>query len=347
MTEAMAGASPGWDYEAVIIGGGQSGLATAYYLRKYGVRFVVLDANEQPGGAWPHYWDSLTLFSRAEFSNLPGWPMPDADGFPPRDHVVEYLTRYEARYALPVRHGERVERVKPVVRGSRPGEPAGLRILPQDITARHVVVATGVWSAPFIPYVPGRFPGTQLHAAQYRRPEDLAEQRVAVIGAGNSGAQITADLALASRSDPDLSIDARWYTRSAPAFMPDGIDGSDLFRRNRQRFLAIARGEEDPGGADFGGDIVAVPAVRRARDAGLLEANPMVGDLAELQRDRVDTIVWATGFRPALTPVRGLPLDLPNLHVVGFDALGGPGAGTIGGVGPFAREVASQIARRA
>lgn len=342
MTQTMTD----WDYHAVIIGGGQSGLATAYYLRKHGVSFVVLDAGERPGGAWPHYWDSLTLFSRAEFSNLPGWPMPAADGFPPRDHVVDYLTRYERRYELPVRRGERVERVEPVERGA--GDLAGFRVLPQGITARHVVVATGIWSAPFIPFVPGSFTGTQLHAAQYRRPADFAGQRVAVIGAGNSGAQIAADLALAAREDPALDIEARWYTRGAPAFMPDGIDGSDLFRRNRERFLAISRGGEDPGGADFGGNIVAVPEVRRARDAGLLKAHPTVASLDELERDGgdngVDTIIWATGFRPALGPVRGLPLDAPNLHVVGFDSLNGPGAGTIGGVSPFAREVARRIA---
>lgn len=331
----------GWDYHAVIIGGGQSGLATAYYLRKYGVPFVVLDAGEQPGGAWPHYWDSLTLFSRAEFSNLPGWPMPAADGFPPRDHVVDYLARYEQRYELPVRRPERVERVERV---AAPGAPAGFRVLPQGITARHVVVATGIWSAPFIPYVPGRFTGTQLHAARYRRPQDVAGRRIAVIGAGNSGAQIAADLALAARKDPALGIEAHWYTRRAPAFMPDGIDGSDLFRQNRERFLAIARGGEDPGGADFGGNIVAVPEVRRARDAGLLHARPMVASLDELERAGVETIIWATGFRPALRPVRGLPLSTPNLHVVGFDTLGGPGAGTIGGVSPFAREVARRIA---
>ena len=66
--------------DAVVVGAGQSGLAVSYYLRKYGADFVVLDASDTSGGAWPHYWDALTLFSRAEFSNLPGWPMPHYDG---------------------------------------------------------------------------------------------------------------------------------------------------------------------------------------------------------------------------------------------------------------------------
>ena len=311
--------------DAVVVGAGQSGLAVSYYLRKFGADFVVLDASEEPGGAWPHYWDALTLFSRAEFSNLPGWPMPNFDGYPPRDHVVDYLTRYEQRYDLPIRRGERVTRVL------HDGSAFHLN----NLTARNVVMATGIWSAPFVPFVPGTFAGTQLHSASYRRPSDFAGQRVAVVGGGNSGAQIVADLELAG-------VDAQWFTRRPPSFMPEDVDGAQLFRRNRERFVAIARGDGDPGGADFGGDIVQVPEVRRAKNAGLLNAKPMFSSLDQLAD--VDAIIWATGFRPALSPIRGIPRDTPGLFVLGFDNINGPGAGTIGGVSPFAREIARQIA---
>lgn len=77
------------NYEAVIIGGGQSGLATAYYLLRAGVNTLVLDDQPAPGGGWRHVWPSMTLFSTAEFSNLPGWPMPAYEGFPPASHVVD------------------------------------------------------------------------------------------------------------------------------------------------------------------------------------------------------------------------------------------------------------------
>ena len=311
--------------DAVVVGAGQSGLAVSYYLRKFGADFVVLDASEEPGGAWPHYWDALTLFSRAEFSNLPGWPMPNFDGYPPRDHVVDYLTRYEQRYDLPIRRGERVVHVL------HDGSAFHLN----NLTARNVVMATGIWSAPFVPFVPGTFAGTQLHSASYRRPSDFADQRVAVVGGGNSGAQIVADLELAG-------VDAQWFTRRPPSFMPEDVDGAQLFRRNRERFVAIARGNGDPGGADFGGDIVQVPEVRRAKNAGLLNAKPMFSSLDQLAD--VDAIIWATGFRPALSPIRGIPRDTPGLFVLGFDNINGPGAGTIGGVSPFAREIARQIA---
>lgn len=312
--------------DTAIIGGGQSALATAYYLRKYGVDFVMF--GDRAAGAWPTYWDHLTLFSRAEFSNLPGWPMPAYDGYPPRDHVVDYLTSYEQRYDFPVMR-ERVERV-----AHRNGT---FRLLPQDVEACNVVVATG--HIPFVPHLPGVFHGTQIHSADYRNPAQFAGKSVAVVGGGDSGAQITADLAL-------HGVDAQWLTRTPPRFMPDDVDGEALFRRNRERFLAISQGKEDPGGADFGGDIVAVPEVRRARDAGLLKIRHLPPSLDEIEARGVDVLIWATGYRPALGPVRGLDRDTPGLWFVGYNDINGPGAGTLGGVSPFARDVARAIAAR-
>ena len=258
-------------HDAIVIGAGQSGLAVSYYLRKYGADFVVLDASDTSGGAWPHYWDALTLFSRAEFSNLPGWPMPHYDGYPPRDHVVEYLSAYEKRYDLPIRRGERVKQVL------HDGSAFHLN----GYSARNVVMATGIWSAPFVPFIPGSFAGEQVHSAQYRRPKDFAGQRVAVVGGGNSGAQIVADLGLAG-------VDVQWFTRRPPAFMPEEVDGEQLFRRNREHFVAISRGEDDPGGADFGGDIVLVPEV---------PPRPIIGPAGRRAHGRV--VGRAVGFRRA------------------------------------------------
>src|SRR5690606_18982789 len=100
--------------DVVVIGGGQSGLAVGYHLRRAlrasGAAFVILDAEAGAGGAWRHGWDSLRLFSPALWSSLPGWPMPRAlgseapggDAYPHRDDVLTYLARYEERYELPV-----------------------------------------------------------------------------------------------------------------------------------------------------------------------------------------------------------------------------------------------------
>lgn len=97
--------------EAIVIGGGQAGLATAYYLLKAGIDALVLDDQPAPGGAWRHAWPSLRLFSTAGFSNLPGIPMPNHPGFPPASHVIGYLAAYERRYRIPVERPARVREV--------------------------------------------------------------------------------------------------------------------------------------------------------------------------------------------------------------------------------------------
>ena len=88
--------------EVAVVGGGQAGLAVGFYLRRQKLDFAIFDAESHPGGSWQHMWPSLRLFSPANASNLPGWPMPSHPGFPPAEHVVDYLARYEQRYELPV-----------------------------------------------------------------------------------------------------------------------------------------------------------------------------------------------------------------------------------------------------
>lgn len=311
-------------YEALIVGGGQSGLATADYLLRAGVDTLVLDDQPEPGGAWLHVWPSMTLFSTAEFSNLPGWPMPAYDGFPNSEHVVNYLTAYEMRYSIPVERPVRVTKVSQDGQAFRVDSPT------KSYSAQHVVGATGTWSAPFIPSVPGTFTGTQWHASTYRGIAEFRSFSVAVVGAANSAAQIAAELSSVA--------DVTWYTRHEPRWMPDDIDGRELFRRNRLRALAIQRGEEDPGADSNLGDIVMLPEVLKARDSGRLKATPLFKSLDEVHADH---LIWCTGFRPALKPFRGTE----GIHYVGYGDWVGPGAATITGVGPYAKQVASTIAQ--
>ncbi|MET8698017.1 NAD(P)-binding domain-containing protein [Kitasatospora sp. NPDC004723] len=179
--------------QVLVIGGGQAGLAAGYYLRRAGLDFAILDAARTPGGAWQHYWESLRLFSPAAYSSLPGRPMPHQAGqeHPDAAHVVDYLTEYEKRYELPVHRPVHVRTVGEAGDG-------GLLVRTDDGTwhTRALISATGSWPRPFVPAVPGRetFTGRQLHARDYHRAEDFTGQRVVVVGGGNSGAQIAADL---------------------------------------------------------------------------------------------------------------------------------------------------------
>lgn len=341
--------------DVVVVGGGQSGLAAGYYLTRAGADFEILDAADAPGGAWPHTWPSLRLFSPAEYSSLPGKRMPATDGAgsggenPDADHVVEYLRGYEERYDLPVRRGIRVARVEHADGGGfliHAGDGRTWR-------SRVVISATGTWSRPFVPAVPGAagFRGEQVHSAHYRGPDRFAGRRVVVVGGANSGAQIAADLA--------EHCDLTWCTLGPPRYLPDDVDGRELFRVAS----AAVRGQGGGGVAELG-DIVVVPPVRAARDAGLLRATPMFtrfsGDGVEwdgVDRDdgeaaRVDAVIWCTGFRPALGHLSGLGLarrggrivtegprvpDVPGLYLLGYGDWCGAASATLIGVGQWAR----------
>lgn len=341
--------------QVVIIGGGQAGLAAGYHLRRLGVGFVILDAQAESGGAWQQAWDSLRLFSPAGYSSLPGRLMPRQPGhtYPSAGHVVEYLTDYEKRYELPIR--------RPVQVAAVHRDGAGLRVRTDsgDWHARAVISATGTWWRPFLPAIPGSgdFGGRQLHTVRYRDPQEFAGQRVVVVGGGNSGAQIAADLA----EDTELT----WVTQRPPRFLADEIDGRALFEAATARRRALESGGPDTGGVASLGDIVAVAAVRQARDRGLLKAGPMFARLvpggvewADGTRAEADAVVWCTGFRPALSHLAPLRLrardghvvtvgtraaDEPRLHLLGYGDWTGPASATLIGVGRTARDAAREI----
>ncbi|GHH43179.1 ArsO family NAD(P)H-dependent flavin-containing monooxygenase [Streptomyces candidus] len=345
--------------EVAVVGGGQAGLAAGYHLRRRGLDFQILDADPAPGGSWQHMWDSLHLFSPAEHSSLPGRLMPAQAGetYPDAGHVVGYLTDYEKRYDLPVQHGTRVEAVR------RDGDHFLVESDTGVRRARAVISATGTWSRPFLPALPGRevFAGRQLHTVHYRSPADFAGQRVVVVGGGNSGAQIAADLALDGRA-----ADLTWVTARPPRFLPDDIDGRALFDVATARRRALEAGREDTGGVASLGDVVAVPPVRAARDAGLLRAAGMFSRLtadgvrwADGSTTGADAVIWCTGFRPALSHLAPLGLRGPRgripttgtqavgearLHLLGYGDWTGPASATLIGVGRPARDAARALA---
>ncbi|MFX0537626.1 ArsO family NAD(P)H-dependent flavin-containing monooxygenase [Ornithinimicrobium sp. Y1847] len=336
--------------DVVVVGGGQAGLATSFYLKRAGIDHVVLDAEQGPGGAWRHTWDSLRLFSPAVHSSLPGWQMPstsDPEGYPDADHVLDYLTRYEKRYELPVHRPVTVEQVTRTRSGFRVVTDQG------QVESRAVVLATGTWTRPFVPAYPGasNFAGRQLHSSVYRGPQDLHGQRVVVVGGANSGAQIAAELVEA--------VDLTWCTLDDPRYLPDDVDGRELFR------VASARVRGEGEGVGGLGDIVAVPPVRRARDELGLRAERMFArftpDGVEWDDGRaqeVDVVIWCTGFRPALQPLSSLDVPradgviqtdgpvvrgVPGLYLVGYGDWTGAASATLIGVGQWAKAAVTDL----
>lgn len=342
--------------DVVVIGGGQAGLAIGYYLRRAGLSFVVLDDRESPGGAWQNTWPSLRLFSPAQYSSLPGRLMPASCGNPGSSHVIDYLADYEERYDLSVQRPVKVEQVDPTPEGFRVTTPQG------HWQAQVVVNTTGTWSQPFWPSIPGqsRFRGTQMHSGWYQGPEKYKDSSVLVVGGANSGAQIAADLV--------NSADVTWCLRGEPRYLPDEVDGRELFRVASQQVRARATGQPDPGGVANLGDIVAVSPVRQARDAGLLIPHPMFERFTpegvrwpDGSTRRTDAVIWCTGFRPALRHLRRLDLResdgtidldgtastrIPGLYLVGYGDWTGPGSATLIGVGATAKATVNNILHR-
>lgn len=340
--------------DVVIVGAGQSALAVAYFLKRTDLKVILLDAGPAPGGAWLHGWDSLRLFSPAQWSSLPGWPMPPTQGYPTRDQVIDYLARYEQRYGFTVE--------RPVVVASIRREESGFLIDSDKGAwqAKAVISATGTWSAPFIPPYEGQhlYRGEQVHSAHYQSPAPYIGKRVLVVGGGNSGAQILAELSEVAETT--------WVTPAEPLFLPDDVDGRVLFERATARWQAIQSGAQPealPGGF---GDVVMVTPVRKARDRGVLRS---VRPFVRFTRDGVvwadgsssvvDAVVWCTGFRPALAHLAALGIikadgkvrvsgtqavDVPGMWLVGYGEWTGFASATLIGVMRSAKSTAVEVA---
>ena len=201
------------DLDTVVIGAGQAGLALAYYLRRDCRRFVVLEAADRLGDSWRRRWDSLTLFTPRRYDALPDMKFPgDPEGYPSKDEAADYLDSYASQFNLPVRLGRAVRSVR------RDG--AGGFVVDttkETFQARQVVVAIGGFNEPVIPGFAGRLGPdvVQLHSSAYRNPGSVPEGKIVVVGAGNTGVQIAAELAAAGRT-VSLSVSTLGKGHAAP-----------------------------------------------------------------------------------------------------------------------------------
>ncbi|MEV4508276.1 FAD-dependent oxidoreductase [Dactylosporangium sp. NPDC049525] len=319
----------------VVIGAGQAGLSAAYHLRRLGLDFVVLDADDTPGGAWQHRSPSLGVGELHRIFDLPGLPFTAPPSGTAASVVAAYFADYERHFDLDVR---RPVRVRAVTR-----DPAGFAVATDagDWQARAIINATGTWSRPYLPVYPGAagFLGRQLHYAAYRGPAEFAGKRVLVVGGGNSAVHVLSEL-------PGVAASTRWVTRRPPQFH----DGE--FTEDRGRAV-IAEVTERVAAGLPPQSVVSVTGlgyttlVRAALAKGALDRHPMFDRLVPTGAmwgdsfEPFDVIIWATGFRAALShlaplhlrePGGGIRLDgtatvrEPLVHLIGY----GPSASTVG-----------------
>ena len=361
-------------YNTIIIGGGQAGLATGYYLSRAGSgadagskhRFAILDANPRTGDSWRNRWDSLALFTSGRSNDLPGMPFPaPPNTFPSKDEMADYLEAYAAQMELPVQTGVKVERVARAV-GGRASYVVDAD--QQRFEAAQIVVATGAYQCPKVPEFASELDPeiVQLHSSEYRNPSQLREGRVLVVGAGNSGAEIAVEVAgayptiLAGRDTgsfrfrPDSSL-ARAVNPLArlAANHVLTVDRSSG-RRLRARFRAHGQPLVWVNPADL-----EAAGVERlyARVDGIRDGKPLLTDDRILD---VTNVIWCTGFRRDFTMIdlpifgddgyphedRGVVPAAPGLYFVGLVFQSNIFSTLIGGVGKDAKYVVKQIVAR-
>jgi putative flavoprotein involved in K+ transport len=291
-------------FDVVVIGGSQAGLAVGYHLAQPGLRFVILDAGAEIGHVWRSRWDSLTLFTPAQYSGLRGmaFPLPK-DTYPSKDDVVSYLQAYVSAFDLPVRLNAKVRSLN-----QRDGAYV-VATADEEFTASQVVVATGPFQVPFVPPVAGDLDESvfQIHSADYRNPAQLPEgSHVLVVGGGNSGFQIAEELAATRKVD--LAVGKR-----VPS-LPQRLLGKDLFWwLSGIGFMNIST-DSRLGRKLAKRDVLIGSSPRRLRRSGvtlrkrLTRAKGRRAVFDDESEQDIDAIVWATGYRSDFTWI-----DIPTI----------------------------------
>jgi putative flavoprotein involved in K+ transport len=339
--------------EVAVVGGGQAGLAMAYYLREQGRRFVILERGDSIAPAWRERWDSLRLFTPRGYSALPGVPFPgDPDGYPTREEVISYIERYADTFEQSIELNSDVRRL------SKEGGRFVLNIDGRTITADQVVVSTGPFQTPYVPNLAEKLDSDvwQAHSTGYRRPSDLPEGTVLVVGGGNTGFQIAKELSATHKVV--LSVGSKQKP------LPQRIAGRDLFWWLTKTHLLSTTVESRLGSKlQYRDTLIGSSPRELTRRYGVelkTRADDASGrtvrfeDGSELE---VDAVIWATGYRPdhswielpildskgRLRHRRGVT-DVPGLFFLGLTWQWTRGSALIGWVKDDAAFLAERIA---
>ena len=343
-------------FDVAVIGAGQAGLAIGYFLAQQGRRFAILESADSVGSAWRDRWDSLVLFTSRHDDNLPGLAFPgDPDGYPNRDEVIAYLEQYAASFDLPIEFNSRVR--------SLTKEDGRFVVESADrvIEADQVVVATGPFQVPNLPAVSGQLEPKvfQIHSTRYRRPSDVPEGEVVVVGGGNTGFQIAKELS--ASHNVQLAIGSR----QTP--LPQRILGRDIFWWLAKLGVLVKTVDSRIGRRARGRDTLIGSSSRELKRRYGVGLKPRVvgasgrtlsfADGTELE---VDALIWATGYRPDHSWIEAAVMDsegsvrhrrgvtdVPGLYFLGLSWQYTRGSALLGWVKDDAEFIAAQIAANA
>ena len=294
--------------DVAVISAGQAGLAIGHFLARQGRRFVIFEAADAVGTAWRNRWDSLVLFTPRRYDALPGLAFPgDPDGYPTRDEVIAYLEQYRAAFDLPIEFNSTVRSL------TTADDTFRIELDDRQVVADQVVVATGPFHEQRIPEVAAQLAPEvfQLHSSGYRRPGDVPEGRVLVVGGGNSGFQIAkelsashaVELAVGSRQTPlpqrVLGRDLFWWLTKL-RLLTKTVD-SRIGKRARDRDTLIGSSPRDMKRRH------GVTLRRRA-----VRVSGRTVTFADGSEQEFNAVIWATGYRPDHSWIH-----IPELHADG------------------------------
>lgn len=341
--------------DVLVIGGGQSGLAAGYYLKKSGLSFFILEASGEAAGSWANYYDSLKLFSPAKYSSLPGLSMPSTgDRYPNRDEIIHYLKNYASHFQLPIVFHNRVEQVSKESGYFRVTTSSG-----ETYTSRNLICATGSFNRPYIPTIHGQedFTGNVLHSAIYKTPIVFRDQSVIVVGRGNSAVQIAMELS--DVANTTLAV------REPVTLIPQRFLGHDI------HFWFKVTGVDSlwPFGKSLANasSVIDLDGYKQR----LKEANPKQKKMftsfyekgviwPDSTQETVDSVIFATGFRSNFSFINsigglddnenplhknGISTAVSGLYFIGLSGQRSFASATLRGVGADAQYVIKHIQR--
>jgi putative flavoprotein involved in K+ transport len=343
-------------FHTVVVGGGQAGLAVGYYLAQRGENFVILDENHHTGDSWRKRWDSLKLFTPGKFDSLPGAPFPKGgDYLPTKTEVADYLEGYAKHFNLPVRHGVKVESL------DRNGQGYHITAGSLNLSAQNVIVATGPFQLPYIPVFSRDLDLAifQLHSSEYCNPGQFPARNVLVVGAGNSGAEISLELVRAGRKVWLAGRDVGRIPANGP--LGKAFDGKLIWWvmgnvlnvktpiGRKMRAGELRHGT--PLGRATQQEIVEAGVKLTPRVSGVVAGKPQLEDGRTLA---VDGVIWSTGFRSDYhwlhLPIfdehgyprhwRGVVQEAPGLYFIGLLFQTALNSSLLGGVGADAAYIA-------
>ncbi len=342
----------------IVVGAAQAGLAMAYYLRKQGKNFLVVDKEAEIGASWLNRWDSLTLFTPSEFNNMPGMEFPAQNGhYPTKTEVANYFKEYAEKFDFPVQLNTLVENI------SHHDDHFILKSSEGEMKARNIVIATGPFHIPYTPPFSKKIDKDifQIHSNYYKNPGQLQDGGTMVVGAGDSGFQILDEVS------EENGRKVYFSGTTEVKVLPQEILGKTLWWWfTKSGFLSFSRdtwlGQKISQSRQ---PVIGTPVkeiLERDNVEPVGKTKNAEGELVLTEKKKITdlkNIIWATGYRPNFGWIEGLELtkegypehyrgvsNIEGLYFIGLPWLHTRGSATLGGIKKDAKYLSDHIEKK-